>query len=517
LFQLLASLKLCTSIDIAVFRAFLLVFFLSFSSPAMVSFAELADPNNPKVGSEFVRSLKFPDGLFAAPSIVPEEDGPKTPAEHSAFHRPNNNVAVLDNLFGSAALASWSERQDELIDQLFGTRDASSGLPSPAEVYYRYWKYPVTGVLMVAHVRRTKFSVSEPFLLSITFPTVLPRGYSGEVLSEPSPKARLMPGQGLLPDQGKMAFIGGVAQSLRKHSLKDNPTQPATLLADYVVGFGQKAFSHIVVPMKTIAPDSGENVFGNLSQPWEVLANESSGHLPSDILGYDQIEIEGDQAGGLRLPIMLPIIGPLGIPAGIVGHASLGQEALRTLLADGVGLQSEALAWLDHPLVSAWLAAAEKYREEMSVEVFGKPSLATSLQYYEPSESSDSIASFANPLVEDFWRVMESTLVFRYRLDTQIGPKKHGNKGSTLYEYLSTAANGLYHEHNILGARPVEVGYEILLLRPATSGSRRKGPAPFREFLAPWKFDAPFCPTFLRDYKVEAVVPAVFGTSWPLQ
>jgi hypothetical protein len=169
-------LKLCTSIDIAVFRAFLLVFFLSFSSPAMVSFAELADPNNPKVGSEFVRSLKFPDGLFAAPSIVPEEDGPKTPAEHSAFHRPNNNVAVLDNLFGSAALASWSERQDELIDQLFGTRDASSGLPSPAEVYYRYWKYPVTGVLMVAHVRRTKFSVSEPFLLSITFPTVLPRG-----------------------------------------------------------------------------------------------------------------------------------------------------------------------------------------------------------------------------------------------------------------------------------------------------------------------------------------------------
>jgi hypothetical protein len=70
----------------------------------MVSFAELADPNNPKVGSEFVRSLKFPDGLFAAPSIVPEEDGPKTPAEHSAFHRPNNNVAVLDNLFGSAAL-----------------------------------------------------------------------------------------------------------------------------------------------------------------------------------------------------------------------------------------------------------------------------------------------------------------------------------------------------------------------------------------------------------------------------
>jgi hypothetical protein len=119
LFQLLASLKLCTSIDIAVFHAFLLVFFLSFSSPAMVSFAELADPNNPKVGSEFVHSLKFPDGLFAAPSIVPEEDGPKTPAEHSAFHRPNNNVAVLDNLFSSAGLASWSEHQDELIDQLF--------------------------------------------------------------------------------------------------------------------------------------------------------------------------------------------------------------------------------------------------------------------------------------------------------------------------------------------------------------------------------------------------------------
>lgn len=50
-----------------------------------------------------------------------------------------------------------------------------------------------------------------------------------------------------------MPFIGGVAHSLRKHAHREAPLQPPGLLADYVVGFGQKAFSHIVIPIASIA------------------------------------------------------------------------------------------------------------------------------------------------------------------------------------------------------------------------------------------------------------------------
>jgi hypothetical protein len=133
----------------------------------MVSFVELLDPNNPKVSSAFARLLKIPAGMFAAPSIVANGNTSETPVEHSTFHHPNNGFEVLDNMFGSSALASWAERQDELIDQLFGKNDMSSGLSSLSEVFYRYWKYPVTGVLMVAalcSVEQTAFRFKRIFL-----------------------------------------------------------------------------------------------------------------------------------------------------------------------------------------------------------------------------------------------------------------------------------------------------------------------------------------------------------------
>jgi hypothetical protein len=136
---------------------------------------------------------------------------------------PDVGNAVFDGMFRSTAMKNWSTAPNDLLGKLFG---ASSGertteIPSPAKVYFRNWKVPVMGLLMVAKVWRTKFDVTEPFLLVLQFPTVMPRVYSGDVFTEPSPKARLLPGQcSFVPHGGIMPSICGGLRDLRKLSVK---------------------------------------------------------------------------------------------------------------------------------------------------------------------------------------------------------------------------------------------------------------------------------------------------------
>jgi hypothetical protein len=473
----------------------------------MVSLEELVNRNDPKIGRAFVQKLKLPNGMFSFPNVM-EANEPNSWSSQSACFRPDINIQALDNLLGAAAVSSWKDRQDELLDQLFGKFDVAADLPSPAEVYHRFWKYPVTGVVMVAQVRRTKFSVSEPFLLSVTFPTVLPRGYTGDVFQETSPTARFMPGQGLLPQQGKMPFICGAAHALRTYNnVRDEKLQPEEILADYIVGFGQKAFSHLVVPVNTIMSDQEAEPLRSLTQAWEELLQEPSGSIPSDTrIVPSEVNTGATPVAGLRLPMMLPLIGPLQLPAGIIGHPSISIDGVKLVLKSSdnpTGGGDSANDWLQHPMVRAWFAAAARFAPEMSIEVASKNVMADSI-CYPPDDAPVASVHLANPLMLDYWRSMEATLFFRYWLDAVIGSRRSTRTGSLFYKYLVNASVGLYHENNILGRRPVDVGFEVLLLRPPVASGKRGSPT-FREFMAPWKLDAFFCPTFLCDYKVQPV------------
>jgi hypothetical protein len=161
------------------------------------------------------------------------------------------------------------------------------------------------------------------------------------------------------------------------------------------------------------------------------------------------------------------------------------------------------LTWLDHLMVQAWFAAAARFPNHMALEVTCKQSIALSLTY-EDENSATSTVSFANPLTLDFWRVMEATLAFRYQLDTLIGHPKASNMARSFHKYLNNATAGLYHKNNILGQRPFEVGFEVLLLRPPVAAGKR-GTHTFRDLLSMWSLQSFFCPSFLSDYKVEFV------------
>jgi hypothetical protein len=174
--------------------------------PAISSAKDFFDPESPCAGEEFVKKLEIPQGLLPVPSAF-LSDGALALGSQSAAVRRDTKTVEFDTLFGMPALERWSEAQDRLLEELLGL----SGAPVPpsaiAEVYHRVWQRPVAGALMVAQVRRTKFDVSDPFLMVIHFPTVLSRGYTGPIFREASLKARFSPSLGLVPEGGAMPFI----------------------------------------------------------------------------------------------------------------------------------------------------------------------------------------------------------------------------------------------------------------------------------------------------------------------
>jgi hypothetical protein len=217
--------------------------------------------------------------------------------------------ALFDGMFGSSAMEHWTAAQTELLEKLHGgtlTEENTQELPSPAEVYFCHWKFPVACLLMVAKVRRTKFDVSEPFLLVVQFPTVMPRGYSGEVFVEPSPTACLLPGQCLVPCGGKMPFLCGCLRDLRKLSPKDTELHPHALSSNSILGFGQKAFSHVLVPVSAL-PDDDAEYWPSLAQAWTELLCTPTGSLDSDLRAAPA-DAYNDGFGGIHIPVMLPLV-----------------------------------------------------------------------------------------------------------------------------------------------------------------------------------------------------------------
>jgi hypothetical protein len=103
---------------------------------------------------------------------------------------------------------------------------------------------------------------------------------------------------------------------------------------------------------------------------------------------------------------MLPLAGPVSIPAGILGSPSLGTDGLRAMLRDLMNNDSGMNEWISHPRVGEWLATAAAFPEVMAVEVVGRSAIAQSLCLL-PSEPFPSEVYFANQLVKDLWRGME--------------------------------------------------------------------------------------------------------------
>jgi hypothetical protein len=134
---------------------------------------------------------------------------------------------------------------------------------------------------MVAQVRRTKFDVSDPFLMVVPFPTVLSQGYTGPVFWEASPKARFSPSLGLVPESGAMPFLVGVEQNVRADI---GPNHDWTATGDNaVVGFGPKAFSHIVVPWTEVAASEHALVFSDMFRSWDALRSGGTGTSGCDV------------------------------------------------------------------------------------------------------------------------------------------------------------------------------------------------------------------------------------------
>lgn len=173
----------------------------------MASVAELLDPDNPKVGPAFVKKLKIFLGNAVSLRLSERSDSCAGKLGWS------DGETKLEGPPGRAARSIVWKRIWFVCQASVSCRGVISFLEIPGD-RGGDGRLPVGASHKVQCVRHTKLSVSEPFLVSVTFPTVLLRGHTGEVFRETSLMARFMPGQGLLPQQGKFPFLCGRKQRL---------------------------------------------------------------------------------------------------------------------------------------------------------------------------------------------------------------------------------------------------------------------------------------------------------------
>jgi hypothetical protein len=96
-------------------------------------------------------------------------------------------------------------------------------------------------------------------------------------------------------------------------------------------------------------------------------------------------------------------------------------------------------------------------------------------------------------------------------IDNITGAEKPHRSAGPFYRYLTTAGNGLYCLDNILGQCPVEMGYEVLVLRPLLAAKRWREPF----HLDRWTTNSATCPSFLREFKSQSIDPACGATTDP--
>jgi hypothetical protein len=164
--------------------------------------------------------------------------------------------------------------------------------------------------------------------------------------------------------------------------------------------------------------------------------------------------------------------------------------------------------WLNHPAVMAWITVATMYHKEMAIEVMGRQAILGSLQQ-DPVIVAPTNVYLANLLVADYWKAMELTLAFWYFINFVLSKDNTSSSVAQFYLYIVNAAQcGLYDESNILGARPWEMAYEVLLLRPPKDGPGKRGRWNPLAAAAKWNVASSYCPNFLRDYVVVQVDPS---------
>jgi hypothetical protein len=87
--------------------------------------------------------------------------------------------------------------------------------------------------------------------------------------------------------------------------MRDVKLQMANLLSDYIMGFGQNTFSHLVAPLASVATGTDKEQLCSLAQSWELIMQEPFGFLPSDTK-IRPVIVDGDSATeGIRIPMIL--------------------------------------------------------------------------------------------------------------------------------------------------------------------------------------------------------------------
>jgi hypothetical protein len=363
----------------------------------------------------------------------------------------------------------------------------------PEQVYANYATTAVPAALAVIRVRRTKFDDDPPLALAIiAYPSVLPFGHPQPVFDQTAPlTARFEPG-GMIPpsDGGTYPLLGSFLHSNRTTELGSEASFRSSFLDGAVVLWGAKAFSHVLAPLSAVGLQPDSPHMDSLSDYVGSLSSLSSRCPASDLCLDSERAVEPDSY--IRLPVMLPLVAPSLLPPGIIGDPLLGVRGISAISLEFYrhfhqhGLQD--------PFTDAWLTAVSADPSRFAIDTSAYADLAWTVNVDHPS-----LLPFASPWTEDLWWGMERTLSFRLLLDTVmqfVGDNKRPRQA--FLSYLKKTHQGLYLPDSPFGAKPVELAFELLYLRPPQVAKWASSFA-----LKTWPLDS--APDYIKVFKVIPV------------
>jgi hypothetical protein len=494
------------------------------------------DNPHPKFGASFHLSLKLPSVFPKAAKATMEKYDKITAKEireqtgSALFNFTKKHHFGLPSFLPPKTTAAWKASMEEDVytaNSPFCVAPEEAGRPPISlEKYQALGTTEITTILTVARFQQDDGTTTNPVLFSIPLPTATREGIPGlgENLWPPPPPDRasasphgaelgatLMPGGVKGPDPTQPIFltVGIVSNDLRSRDPSILCAPEKILEASGFLTWDERLYRSIVVPFppnlslqamahsdtNPTTTTSGA-IFSTISKT-RAQAMDVGQH---DMDWCPSVASLNDDDKVLILPRFLAFTGPSILPNGIIGCTSLGPSGVCTIV-QSLGAKCARTAappadiFTTHPLLAAWLLAAQADPEDMAIPIIPYAAISTSI-IEGPYSSPDARNNLFCTLFCAAYRGLRDSVLFASGECFSANFKK--------FEQLGQSCFTNYHAFG-----PAALNGHIMQLRPPPYVKLLE-----RFFQKHWS-TSPLLDDHTKSYEVMQLPPSLFQSADP--
>ena len=479
------------------------------------AFSALLAESKPKTGSTFVPGLQSKAGFAPLSMPIVSDDAPVDTGRYlwvqaNGKHDPaETSPPPYGGFIPSKDFITARSNDDfhALYEKVITPSDI--GVVSANDRYESLARTAVPSFLVCATTLKDDGTATDPFLMVVSFPTTLRKGFTRSSIWSGAKPATLEPGNVQGHKTTAFVVMASLAQNTRDENvMRANERTPEGYLShDTVVCFSEDGalFSSVVASSQT-APGTRNTSFSDKFQllratTWHTVDEMRMATNKEDTWAPD-VPTTGNSTC-VRLAKFLPLACPSVLPPGIIGDPSLGAEGVRTFCKHYLEAEDDAVAWLDEPITQEWFAAVAADPQVFAVPWFSRSWLTESVKEINPSPR------FKSDVEMNLWLTAERTLAYRLHQDFLFHKWGNGSVGKNLQRYTARAAGGLCSANTATGELPPELIGELWFVRrPKT----KAWDAPASMNLSAWTGPASVAPSS-REFLCHTVPPGI-NDSW---